>query len=119
MLLVGAGRAGAQDVSISKDLGTSGPFSAGQSVSYSLVVSNAGPGTAVDIQVTDTPTNLTITNVSGGCGALPCTIASLASSASVTIDITATIDAPGVFDNAASAATDQDDPDLSNNTDAT
>src|SRR5258707_7426339 len=54
------------DVSLVKTLVTSGPFTAGESISYTLVVANAGPSTATSIQVTDTPTNMTITNVAGG-----------------------------------------------------
>src|SRR5258705_136802 len=63
------------DVSLVKTLTTSGPFGAGQSITYALFIANAGPSTATSIQVTDTPTNLSITNVNGsGCAALPCTI---------------------------------------------
>jgi len=108
------------DVSMVKTLTTSGPFAAGQSISYTLVVANAGPSTAMNIQVTDTPTNLSITNVSGGgCAALPCTIASLASGANVTINVTATITAAGAFDNSATASATEPDPNSGNNTDNT
>ena len=107
------------DVSIVKTLVTSGPFSAGQSISYTLLVANAGPSTATSIQVTDTPTNLTITNVSGsGCAALPCTIASLASGANTTINVTATINAAGAFDNTATATPAESDPNTNDNTDS-
>src|SRR5260221_562314 len=86
------------DVSIVKTLVTAGPYSAGQSLSYTLVVANAGPSTATSIQVTDTPTNLTITNVSGsGCAALPCTIPSLASGANTTINVAAHLTPAGFF----------------------
>jgi hypothetical protein len=72
------------------------------------------------VQVTDTPTHLTITNVTGGgCSALPCTIASLASGANVTLDVTATINAAGAFDNSATVTAAEVDPDTSNNTDST
>lgn len=115
---VGGTAVAAADVSIVKTLTTSGPFNAGQSVTYTLVVANAGPSTATTIQVTDTPTNLTITNVSGsGCSALPCTIASLASGANTAITVTATINAAGAFDNAASVTATELDPNLTNNTD--
>src|SRR6185369_6182504 len=68
----------------------------------------------------DTPTNLTITNVSGGgCAALPCTISSLASGATATITVTATINAVGAFDNASTVSATEPDPNLSNNTDNT
>jgi uncharacterized repeat protein (TIGR01451 family) len=116
-----AGSAGTSaDVSLVKTLLTAGPFSAGQSVSYTLVIANAGPSIATSIQVTDTPTNLTITNVSGsGCAALPCTIASLASGANTTINVTATINAAGAFDNIATATALEFDPNTANNTDST
>src|SRR5438132_5820698 len=108
------------DVSLDKTLTTSGPFTPGQSLTYTLVVANAGPSTATNIQVTDTPTNLNITNVSGGgCAALPCAIASLASGSNVTITVTATITAAGAFDNSATATASESDPSPSNNTDNT
>src|SRR5207245_1619900 len=108
------------DVSLVKTLATSGPFTAGQSIAYTLLVANAGPSTATSIQVTDTPTNPTITNVSGGgCAALPCTIPSLASGANTTINVTATINAAGAFDNSATATPAESDPNLANNTDNT
>jgi uncharacterized repeat protein (TIGR01451 family) len=110
----------AADVSIVKTLTTSGPYTPAQSITYTLFVANAGPSTATNVQVTDTPSNLTITNVSGGgCAALPCTIASLASGANVTITVTATIDAAGAFDNSATVSATEPDPDLTNNTDNT
>jgi large repetitive protein len=108
------------DVSVIKTLVTAGPFTIGQSISYTLFVANAGPSTATNIQVADTPTNLTITNVSGGgCAALPCTIATMASGANATINVTATITAAGPFDNSATASATEPDPNPGNNTDST
>jgi uncharacterized repeat protein (TIGR01451 family) len=115
----GATAEASADVSMVKTLLTAGPFSAGQSVSYTLVVANAGPSTATTINVTDTPSNLTITAVSGGCAALPCTIATLASGASVTIDVTATINTSASFENGATATGAEHDPNLTNNDDLT
>ncbi|HEX2836349.1 MAG TPA: DUF11 domain-containing protein, partial [Thermoanaerobaculia bacterium] len=112
--------AGAADVSLVKTLVTAGPFTIGQSIQYTLFIANAGPSTATNIQVTDTPTNLTITNVSGsGCAALPCTIPTLASGANTSITVTATINAVGAFDNSANADGDESDPNPTNNTDST
>jgi len=115
------GTAGASaDVSIDKNLVTAGPYSAGQTLTYTLLIANAGPSTATNVQVTDTPTNLTIVGVSGaGCSALPCTIPSLASGANATITVTATINAAGAFDNAATVSATEPDPNLGNNTDNT
>ncbi|HEY0782327.1 MAG TPA: DUF11 domain-containing protein, partial [Thermoanaerobaculia bacterium] len=109
------------DVSLVKTLSTAGPFSPGQSISYTIVVANAGPSTATNVQVTDTPTNLTITAVSGsGCSLpLPCTIPSLAAGANTTINVTATITAAGAFDNSATATAVEFDPNTNNNTDST
>src|SRR5690606_29314255 len=105
------------DLSLVKTLTTVGPFTVGQTVSFDIVVSNAGPSTATNVAVSDTPSNLTITGVSGACAALPCSIASIASGADATITVTATIDADGAFSNAATASADEDDPDDSNNED--
>src|SRR6185369_12855553 len=103
------------DISVVKTLITAGPFHLGDSIQYTLFIANAGPSTANNIQVTDTPTN-----VSGsGCAALPCTIASLASGANTSITVTATITATGTFDNSATVDGDEDDPNLGNNTDNT
>src|SRR5262249_16937183 len=108
------------DMSLTKTLDTAGPFSAGQSIVYTLVVANSGPATATNIQVTDTPTNLTITNVTGGgCSALPCTIPSMAANASVNITVTATINAVGEFDNSATVSATETESNFTNNTDNT
>ncbi|MCH9646900.1 MAG: DUF11 domain-containing protein [Deltaproteobacteria bacterium] len=80
------------DVSIVKTLITASPYSSGQTVTYTLVVANAGPVTATDVVVQDAPTNLSITGVSGGgCSGFPCTIPSLPAGSSVTITVTATV----------------------------
>ncbi|MBT8057579.1 MAG: DUF11 domain-containing protein [Gammaproteobacteria bacterium] len=109
------------DIALTKTLDTAEPYTVGQSIQYTLVVSNGGPSAATAVLVSDTPTNLTIDSVSsvplGTCNALPCTLASLADGASETITVTATIDAVGAFDNTATASADEADPDPGNNTD--
>jgi len=108
------------DVAVTKNLDTTGPFVPGQSISYTITVTNNGPDTATNIQVTDTPTNLSITNVSStNCSGFPCTIPSLASVASEVITVTATINAAGAFDNSVSVTATEFDPDTTNNTDNT
>src|SRR5260221_698875 len=63
---------------------------------------------------------MTITNVTGGgCAALPCTIASLASGANVTINVTAQITAAGAFDNNATTTPAETHAKQGNNTDTT
>jgi uncharacterized repeat protein (TIGR01451 family) len=116
----GGTAAASANVSITKTLDTAGPYYEGQSVTYTLTVANAGPSTATNIQVTDTPTNLSITSVTGsGCVSLPCTIPSLASGANTAIIVTATIGAAGAFDNSAAANAAEADPNTGNNTDNT
>jgi len=106
------------DVAVQKSLSTIGPILAGQSIQYSIVVTNNGPSVATNVQVSDTPTNITITNVAGGCSALPCTIASIAAGTNVAITVTATVGAAGgAFNNSASATATQTDPTSGNNTD--
>ncbi len=92
------------DLSISKTLDTSAPFIPGQSITYTIVASNAGPATATNIKVTDLPTNLKITSATGpssSCSITPvppavttsvvCTIVSLVSNANETITIQAIV----------------------------
>ncbi|WP_408952121.1 DUF6923 family protein [Lysobacter sp. Hz 25] len=91
------------DIAVVKTLTTAGPYLVGQAVSYDIVVTNNGPSAATSVQVADTPTNMTVTAVSGACTALPCTIASIAAGASATITVTGTISADGAFSNSATA----------------
>jgi uncharacterized repeat protein (TIGR01451 family) len=105
------------DVSVSKTLTTPGPFVPGQTVSFAIVVSNAGPSAATGIVVSDMPSNLTISGVSGACTALPCTIASLAPGVPASINVTGTVQAAGAFTNTAAVTTATFDPDLANNSD--
>ncbi|TXE11515.1 DUF11 domain-containing protein, partial [Psychroserpens burtonensis] len=108
------------DVSVTKTLIDSSPYATGDTVTYTLVVSNLGPDTATNVEVTDVPSNLTITGVTGaGCTTFPCTIGSIASGAAndVTITVTATIDASGNFSNTASVSADETDPVSTNNID--
>lgn len=115
----GTGVATSADVSIVKVLVTTAPYHVGQTLIYTLQVANAGPATATNLQVSDTPTNLAIDSVSGGgCTALPCGITSLASSTSTTITVSARILAVGPFDNAAAVSAAEADGDGANNADS-
>ena len=87
------GAANGADLSILKTLDTPGPFVRGQTVTYSLSVSNAGPLAATSVTVTDTPTHLTITGVSGsGCASLPCVIPTIPVGGTAVITVTATVE---------------------------
>ncbi|WP_395682014.1 hypothetical protein, partial [Dokdonella sp.] len=93
----------------------------GNDVVYSIIVSNNGPSAATNVVVSDaTPAGLVFVGNAGACtGAYPCTIASIASGASVTI--TSTYNVPAAYAganpivNIASAASEVPDPDSSNN----
>src|SRR5207302_1712416 len=116
----GGTAAASADVSIVKTLTTAGPNTINQSITYTLFVANAGPSIATNVQVTDTPTHLTITNVTGGgCAALPSTSASLGVGANATSTVTATINAADTFDNSATVTANEPDPNSGNNTDST
>ena len=79
------------DISVTKSLSSTGPFSPGQTVSYTVTVSNAGPDDATNVVVEDLPTNLTITNVSSAnCSNMPCTIPAISAGSSETIIVEAT-----------------------------
>jgi uncharacterized repeat protein (TIGR01451 family) len=105
------------DISVVKTLVTKGPYLAGKPIQYTIVVSNAGPSTANNVQIVDTPMNIKLDDVSGECSALPCTIKSIeAHSSSEPITVTATIIAAGAFDNSVTVTAAESDP-SPNNTD--
>ena len=104
------------DLSVVKRLVTGGPYVTGQTVTFEIVVANAGPSAATNVTVVDNASNLTLAGVTGACSALPCTLATLAAGASATIRVDATIDGDGAFANNATAGTpDQPDPNPGNN----
>lgn len=101
-----------------------GPVNAipGTNVAYSLVVANAGPSDAANVQVSDpTPANLSFVSASAPCaGGFPCALGPLASGASATITVTFAIPAgytaPTPILNTASVSSATPDPNLANNT---
>jgi uncharacterized repeat protein (TIGR01451 family) len=110
------------DLSVVKDLTSTGPYNVGDSVTYSITVANAGPDAASNVVVSDTMTNLTLVSLSGGSCApasFPCTIPFLANGGSETLTVTATIPTSGAFDNSASVAYSGFDINPSNNIDDT
>ncbi len=75
------------DLSISK----SAPVAvfAGANVGFSIVVTNLGPAAASNVVINDTPSaGLTFVSASGACTSFPCTIATLANGANVSISAT-------------------------------
>ncbi len=116
------------DLSLVKTVDDPSP-NVGDTVTFTLTVANAGPDTATSISVEDTvPTGFTYVaaSISGGdarddsaAPLLTWTINSLASGASVDLTFQAEVLASGDFTNvAAVTASDQYDPDPTNNTDS-
>lgn len=119
----GAASAGAPtDLSIVKDAPTS--YDAGDTISYSVTVTNNGPGRSTGSVITDlVPAGLTNVQTSTpGCteasNQITCTVGQLADGESQTIEYTA--DSPSsataCFTNAASVLANEVDPDAADNT---
>jgi len=106
------------DLNITK----SGPASAiaGQSIVYTVTVTNNGPSTASGVSVTDpTPAGLTFVSNSGACTtAYPCSIGTMTNGQTATITSTYTISpsASGTVTNTATVSTTTNDPTSANNT---
>lgn len=106
------------DISVLKTLVKKRTYLVGEAIKYTIVVSNAGPATATNVQIDDTPTNIRLDNVSGECSVLPCTIQSIeAGSSSEPINVSATIIANGTFDNSVTVKAAERDLNIDNNTD--
>ena len=98
------------DVSISKTANVTGPLQVGSAVTFTLTVSNAGPGAATDVVVTDAlPSN--VTYVSDTCAAsvvgstVTWTVGALANGATAACDVSTTVSGIGQITNTASATT--------------
>jgi uncharacterized repeat protein (TIGR01451 family) len=93
----------------------------GGSVSYTVVVTNHGPGVATDVVVEDpTPPGLTFVSVTGPCQALPCALGSLGpgdrAQITVLFDVPASYDAPDPIVNIATVTSTSTDPSQADNT---
>ena len=101
------------------------PVNRGDNVTYTLTVTNNGPGGAGDVQVVDTlPAGLAFVSATPSQGTcmeaalvVTCDLGILASGASATIDIVVTTTAAGMLTNTATVTTSSNDPDASNNSD--
>lgn len=98
------------------------PGQAGLPLSYRLVASNNGPGTATNVQLADTlPAGVTFGSASttqGSCsgnGPVNCSLGSLAAGNSAIVTITVTPSSSGQIVNSASVSATETDPDSTNN----
>lgn len=118
--------AAAADVSLAKTVSPS-PVVAGHAITYTLTATNAGPGTAHDLELTDAvPARVQVTGVTASAGtcdsgvsnAVHCTLDDLAVGGDWTVTVTGTLDPAtprGILSNRATVAV-PDDPTDSNNT---
>ncbi len=110
------------DLSITK-VDDNDPVLAGDTLTYTVTVNNAGPSMAENVVVTDTlPMGVTFVSTSGCAedpsGVMTCTLGNIAAegSAQYTIEVTVDAGTSGVIPNQASVASDTGDPDTGNNT---
>jgi len=106
------------DLAVSKVVSNATP-NPGDSVTFTVTVTNLGPDTAANVVVSDSvPNGYTVTGVSpsvGSWSAPDWTIASLAANGSATLNITATVLSSGTYLNTVTATSDSTDSDPSNN----
>ena len=120
---VGTALDGRADVQIEKTGPTS--VTAGQTATFTLVVSNLGPATAGGVVVNDpTPPGMSFISITGGgCTRFPCAIGTLANGARATITATFRINSDAkngaTLTNTASVTALTPDPDLTNNASTT
>ena len=107
------------DISVVKDLLTPAPYVISETIQYQITVTNDGPDNATNVYVDDTPAGMTLTNVqSTNCSSLPCVIPNLNIGSSETILVLAELrDTIGDFDNSVDVASEDIDPDTSDNID--
>jgi uncharacterized repeat protein (TIGR01451 family) len=100
-----------------------GPAAAtpGETVRYTVVVTNHGPGVATDVVIEDpTPPGLTLVSVTGPCPTLPCALGPLGPGDRVQVDVLfdvpASYDAPDPIVNVATVTSTSPDPNPGDNT---
>jgi uncharacterized repeat protein (TIGR01451 family) len=97
------------------------PVSFGNTLSYTLTVTNNGPSAATNVTVTDAiPSGLEFVSASPGCGVsggvVTCALGSLSADASASFTLNFTVSlTSGVIDNLAQVSASESDPDTGNN----
>ncbi|MGD0758118.1 MAG: C25 family cysteine peptidase [Candidatus Sulfotelmatobacter sp.] len=102
---------------------TPNPVSQGETLTYTLVVTNNGPASATTVTVADTlptaVTYLSVTTTTGTCseagGTVTCLLGTMANAGTATITVLTIAGTPGVVSNTATVTADQTDPNTANN----
>lgn len=108
------------DLDLAKTADTAGPVVVGDTIIYTLTVTNNGPADATGVQVTDM-LPAAVTYVSDDCGAMVTgqdvtwDIGALANGQAAVCMITVTVNSLGAVDNTADVSATEPDPDTSNN----
>jgi len=95
------------------------PVVVGDTLTYTIAVTNNGPETATNVVVTDTlPWSVSLVSAPAcsGSGTLTCAAGTLANGDTATITITVTPNSAGPIANSASASATETDPNTANNT---
>jgi uncharacterized repeat protein (TIGR01451 family) len=111
---------GQADLSVTKT-DSPDPVAVGQELTYTLTVTNNGPGDATGVMLTDSlPANVTFQSASSGCvhatGTVTCSLGDLANGATATVEIRVTPQSEGTITDTASVEGDQTDLDTTDNT---
>lgn len=112
------------DLELIKTLDSNPPFSPGDTVEYTITVTNSGPNQATNVRLSDSMINQQLDSIqatgcpsgsSCSCGTDSCTIDKLDIGASATFKISSTLGGEGIFSNVAEVVADQLDPDPATN----
>ena len=114
---------GIPNLAVGKTVETPGPYLLGSEITYRLAVTNDGTADSTAVTVTDAlPAGLVFVSAvpsAGTCGeaagTVTCSIGPLATGASATVDIVATIDSIGSITNTGTASMDGGEADVSDN----
>jgi len=116
--------ANSADMAIVKTASPSPTVAEGDTLTYSLAVTNNGPATATNVTVIDSlpsaVTYLSATTTAGACseadGVVTCLLGTMANAGTATVTIVTLAGMPSIISNTATVSADQTDPNLANNT---
>ena len=114
----------AADLGIDKS-DSADPVSRGSAFTYTLVVSNSGPGSAVSVELTDSLSGnvrfVSVSSTAGACsqadGMVTCSLGDIPSGGTATVTINVTARRTGTATNTAQVSSATPDPNPANNTD--